>query len=49
VQIAEYVHGRRKIVVHVGSAHTDAELGVLMEQARVLLADAGQDELDLGV
>jgi len=49
VQIAEYVQGRRKIVAHVGSAHTDAELGVLMEQARVLLADAGQDELDLGV
>jgi hypothetical protein len=49
VQIAEYVRGRRQIVTHVGSAHTDAELGVLMEQARLLLHDAGQDELDLGV
>ncbi len=49
VQIAEYAHGRRRIVAHVGSAHTDAELGVLMEQARLLLVDAGQDELDLGV
>jgi hypothetical protein len=25
VQIAEYDGGRRKIVVHVGSAHTEAE------------------------
>jgi hypothetical protein len=49
VQIAEYVQGRRQIVAHVGSAHTDAELGILLEQARLLLADAGQDELDLGV
>jgi len=49
VQIAEYVHGRRKIVAHVGSAHTDAELGILMERARVLLHDTGQDELALGV
>ena len=49
VQIAEYVRGRREIVAHVGSAHTDAELGLLMGQARALLADEGQDELDLGV
>ena len=49
VQIAEYVHGRRRIVAHVGSSHTDAELGVLMEQARLLLADGGQAVLDLGV
>ena len=49
MQIAEYAHGRRRIVAHVGSAHTDAELGVLMEQARLLLADGGQDELNLGV
>jgi hypothetical protein len=33
----------------VGSAHTDAELGVLMEQARELMADPGQGVLDLGV
>jgi len=49
VQIAEYVRGRREIVAHVGSAHTDAELGLLMAHARALLADDGQDELDLGV
>ena len=49
VQIAEYVRGRREIVAHVGSAHTDVELGLLMAKARVLLADDGQDELDLGV
>jgi hypothetical protein len=49
VQIAEYVQGRRRIVAHVGSAHTDAELGVLLERARLLLHDAGQYELDLGV
>jgi hypothetical protein len=49
VQIAEYVEGRRQIVAHLGSAHTDAELGLLLEQARVLLDDAGQGELDLGV
>lgn len=49
VQIAQYVQGRRQIVAHVGSAHSEAELGVLMEQARVLLGDAGQGELDLGV
>ncbi|MGH3749049.1 MAG: IS1634 family transposase [Micromonosporaceae bacterium] len=49
VQIAEYVDGRRRIVAHVGSAHTEAELGVLLEQARGLLGDAAQDEFDLGV
>jgi hypothetical protein len=49
VQIAEYAQGRRRIVAHVGSAHTDAELGVLLEQARLLLADERQAELDLGV
>ncbi len=49
VQIAEYVDGRRRIVVHVGSARTDAELGLLLERARGLLADAAQGELDLGV
>lgn len=49
VQIAEYVGGRRQIVAHVGSAHTEAELGILLDQARLLLADAGQGELDLGV
>lgn len=49
MQIAEYVHGRRKILAHVGSAHTEAELGILLEQARGLLADDGQEALDVQV
>jgi hypothetical protein len=49
VQIAEYVDGRRRIVSHVGSAHTETELGLLIEQARGLLGDAAQGEFDLGV
>jgi Transposase DDE domain len=49
VQIAEYVDGRRRIVAHVGSAHTESELGLLLERARGLLIDADQVELDLGV
>ncbi|GAB3364465.1 IS1634 family transposase [Modestobacter lapidis] len=49
VQVAEYSGGRQRIVAHVGSAHTDAELGVLMERARELLADPAQEMLDLGV
>ena len=49
VQIAEYVDGRRRIVTHLGSAHTEAELGLLLERARSVLADVGQGEFDLGV
>jgi len=49
VQIAESVGGRRRIVAHVGSAHTEAELGVLVERARGLLEAPGQGELELGV
>lgn len=49
VQVAEYVDGRRRIVAHIGSAHTEAELGVLVERARELLGEAGQAELDLGI
>ena len=49
VQVAEYVDGRRRIVAHVGSAHSEAELGLLLEQARGLLADADQGEFDLGI
>jgi hypothetical protein len=49
VQIAEYARGRQRIVKHVGSAHTEAELGVLMEQARALLEDPAQGVLDLHV
>ena len=49
VQIAEYDGGRRKIVVHVGSAHTEAELGILLERAREMLADPAQGSFDLGI
>ena len=49
VQIAEYSGGRQRIVAHVGSAHTEAELGLLLERARGLLADPAQESLDLGV
>ena len=49
VQIAESVDGRRRIVRHVGSARDEAELGLLMEQARQLLVDDAQRELDLGI
>jgi len=48
VQIAEYVAGRREVVEHVGSAHTEVELGLLMDQARALLECRGQGQLDLG-
>lgn len=49
VQIAESVNGRRRIVAHVGSAHTEAELGLLVARARELLEDPGQGEFDLGL
>ncbi|TQJ12941.1 transposase [Yimella lutea] len=49
VQIAESVNGRRRIVRHVGSARNEADLGLLMEQARALLADDRQGVLDLGI
>lgn len=49
VQIAESVNGRRRIVRHVGSARDEAELGLLIEEARRLLADDAQHELDLGI
>jgi hypothetical protein len=50
VQIAECAgRGRQRIVKHLGSAHTEAELGVLLERARELLADPSQGLLPLGV
>jgi hypothetical protein len=49
VQIAQYVGGRQQIVKHLGSAHTEAELGVLLQQARDLLEDPAQGVLDLGI
>jgi hypothetical protein len=49
VQVAESVAGRRQIVAHVGSAHTEAELGLLLEAARRLLDDPDQGSVDLGL
>lgn len=49
VQIAEYAGGRQRIVKHVGSAHTEAELGVLLQRARELLEDERQGVFDLGI
>ena len=49
MQVAEYVDGRQRIVTHVGSAHTEAELGVLLQRARELLADPAQGVLGFDV
>ena len=49
MQVADYVNGRRRIVAHVGSAHTEAELGLLMLQAQELLEGPGQGEFELGL
>nr|WP_252393908.1 hypothetical protein [Candidatus Mycolicibacterium alkanivorans] len=48
VQVVAKLRGRREIVAHVGSAHTDAELGILLEKARVIaLGDQGQLEFEV--
>ncbi|MDF3313902.1 IS1634 family transposase, partial [Rhodococcus sp. T2V] len=48
VQIVAKKGGRRTILEHLGSAHTDGELTALMQVARDKL-DEGQEELDLGL
>ena len=48
VQIAESIQGRRRIVEHIGSAHSDGELAALMAVAREKL-HADQEPLDLGI
>ena len=40
--------GQRTILAHVGSAHTDAQLGILLEQARRIAAE-DQGVLDIEV
>ena len=45
----ESVGGKRRVVRHVGSAHDEAELGLLFAQAQRLVADDRQGELDLGL
>ncbi|WP_442903667.1 IS1634 family transposase, partial [Gordonia sp. Z-3] len=46
VQIAETVQGHRRIVEHIGSAHTEAELAAMIAVAKGKI-DAGQQHLDL--
>lgn len=57
VQIVEKKHGRRRIVEHLGSAHDEAQLAVLMQighdklhegQPALDLGDAGQDAVTSG-
>ena len=48
MQIVAKRAGVRRIVEHLGSAHDDLELALLLQVARERLA-AGQDELDLGL
>ncbi len=48
VQIVEKHRGQRRIVKHIGSAHTEAELGVLVAQARAVLNPPDQ-MLDLDI
>jgi hypothetical protein len=48
VQVVRKYRGRREILAHVGSAHTDAELGVLLERARRIVA-GDQDVRDIDV
>ncbi|MFL0580924.1 IS1634 family transposase, partial [Dietzia sp. 179-F 9C3 NHS] len=48
VQVAEKVRGQRRIVAHIGSAHTQGELAALIEVAKQRI-HADQHELDLGL
>jgi hypothetical protein len=50
VQVARKHRGQRTILAHVGSAHTDAQLGILLEQARRIVAqDQGALDIDVAV
>jgi len=48
VQVVRKHRGQRTILAHVGSAHTDAQLGILLEQAREI-ASLDQGALDIEV
>lgn len=48
VQIVEKKHGQRRILEHLGSAHSEAELAALVEVGTRKL-NAGQEQLDLGL
>jgi hypothetical protein len=42
VQVVRKHRGQRTILAHVGSAHTDAQLGILLERAsRIVAEDQG--------
>jgi hypothetical protein len=48
VQVVRKHRGQRTILAHVGSAHTDAQLGILLERARRMAAEE-QGVLDIEV
>jgi hypothetical protein len=48
VQVVRKHRGQREVLAHIGSAHTDAELGILLERARALAAGE-QGALDFEV
>jgi len=48
VQVARKNRGQVEIVAHVGSAHTDVELGILLDQAREIVTGE-QSALDIEV
>ncbi|GAA4536140.1 IS1634 family transposase [Mycobacterium paraffinicum] len=48
VQVVRKHRGQRRILAHVGSAHTDAQLGILLEQAHQIAAeDQGVLEIEV--
>lgn len=47
VQVVEKKHGQRRILEHLGSAHSEAELAALVEIG-IQKLNSGQDRLDLG-
>jgi Transposase DDE domain len=48
VQVVRKHRGQREVLAHVGSAHTDAELGILLERAQQIAA-GDQQVLDIEV
>ncbi|WGH86033.1 hypothetical protein [Auritidibacter ignavus] len=48
VQVVEKRRGKLRVIKHVGSAHTDAELGLLMDRAEEILV-GDQGVLDRGI
>lgn len=48
VQVVRKQRGQRVILAHVGSAHTDVELGILLERARRIV-DGDQEALEIEV